>query len=100
MKHITFMRKLVISLLVVTAVIFFILTMYPVEFLIPIHELFQELTIVCIIFLIIYLLIPYLRPKNVRPEDIFTGGASKPPYISSEELYAMKSIGKKYEKPR
>lgn len=56
----------------------------------PLAWLFIELTAVCLVFSMLYSIIVSAMPRRIRAADIFTGGASAPPYISEEELYSTK----------
>ncbi|MCD6510594.1 MAG: hypothetical protein J7L11_09445 [Thermoprotei archaeon] len=63
-------------------------TALPLKLRFPLMWLFIELTTACLIFTVLYISLISMSPRRVKPEDVFTGGASRPPYISSEELYS------------
>jgi len=50
--------------------------------------LFAELVSVATFFLFFTVLIPAVFPQKRRPEAIFIGGVTKPPYIYPEELFS------------
>lgn len=47
-----------------------------------------ELASVATFFIFFVSVLPVAFPSKVRLEDVFTGGAAKPPYLSDEEIYA------------
>lgn len=48
--------------------------------------LLAELVAVSAFYIFFSVLIPSLFPETVKAEDIFTGGAAKPPYIHDDEV--------------
>ncbi len=62
----------------------------PDELRLPFMWFFIEVTTACLIFTMLYVSLISMMPKEVRLKDIFIGGASRPPYISREELYSTK----------
>lgn len=49
--------------------------------------LFIEIFSISIISLVISILKQRIIPKKIDLEEIFTGGAAKPPYINSNEIF-------------
>ncbi|MEM2897189.1 MAG: hypothetical protein QXG01_06440 [Candidatus Bathyarchaeia archaeon] len=64
-------------------------------------HLLLHIVLISTSILLLSILAPTLYPKKISPETVFLGGAAKPPYAYSKEIYSPPTIlGRRSKKER